>query len=278
MSLAMSRESNIDELRAFAKDIRREVLLMTRRAKSSHVGSNFSEADILAVLYGQVLKFDFSNSTWSGRDRLIVSKGHGCAAVYAALALKGFFPRDWLEKYYVNDGKLAGHITHKGVPGVEASTGSLGHGLAIATGMALSAKRSGEAWRAFALLSDGELDEGSNWEPILFAAHHKLDNLVAIVDYNKIQSLTFVKDTLGLEPLADKWRAFGWSVREVNGHEHQELCDVFQALPFESGKPSCIIAHTIKGKGVSFMENNNLWHYRSPQDDEFSRALDELTI
>ncbi|MDO8505562.1 MAG: transketolase [bacterium] len=267
-----------NEAKLFSKEIRRSVLLMLHRAKASHVGSNFSEADILSVLYSGVLRVDSQNPAWPERDRFIVSKGHACAAVYVALALKGFFPKDWLNQYYVNDGKLAGHMTHKGVPGVEASTGSLGHGLSIGTGMALAAKRSNVNWRAFVLLSDGELDEGSSWEPMLFAAHHKLDNLIAIVDYNKIQSLTFVKDTLGLEPLADKWRAFGWNVREVDGHDHGALTEILNAVPLELGKPNCIIAHTVKGKGVSFMENNNLWHYRAPNDEELEKALEEIEM
>lgn len=249
---------------------------MTYRAKSGHTGSNFSEADILAVLYNSVLRVDPRNPLWPERDRFILSKGHGCAAVYAALALKGFFPLEWLNTYYHDDGKLAGHLTHHGVPGVEASTGSLGHGLSIACGMALEAKRTDKQWRIFTLLSDGELDEGSNWEAILFAAHHQLDNLIAIVDYNKIQSITWVKDTLGLEPLMEKWRAFGWETHEVDGHAVEALQNMLQVVPFSLGRPTCIIAHTIKGKGVRFMENNNLWHYRTPDEQEFAQALEEI--
>lgn len=259
-----------------ANEIRKWVLHMTSRAKSGHTGTNFSTADLLAVLYGSILNVRPKEPMWSIRDRFILSKGHGCAAVYAALALKGFFPLDWLDTYYRDGGKLVGHITHKGVPGIEASTGSLGHGLPIGCGMALAGKRNKESWRTFVLLSDGELDEGSNWEAILFAAHHQLDNLIAIIDYNKLQSLTWVKDTLNLEPLADKWKAFGWSVKTIDGHDTGAIETTLKNVPFEPGKPSCVIADTVKGKGVSFMEHRNLWHYRSADEKEFAIAMKEL--
>lgn len=206
----------------------------------------------------------------------MLSKGHGCAAYYAVLAETGFFPVAWLSTFYEDGSKLAGHATHTHVPGIEISTGSLGHGLSVATGMALTAKRDGSAWRVFCLLSDGECDEGSTWEPILFAPQHGLDNLVAIVDYNKIQSLGTVKEVMDLDPFADKWRAFGWAVSEVDGHDVVEVESVLSRLPFEPGRPSCIIAHTVKGKGVSFMENQLLWHYRTPQGAEYEAAVAEL--
>jgi len=269
---------NTTDYQKRATQIRQHVLKMAHRAKSGHVGTNFSAADLLAVLYSGILNVRPDMPDWKLRDRFILSKGHGCASVYAALALRGFFPLDWLETFYQNGGKLAGHITHKGVPGVEASTGSLGHGLSIGCGMALAAKRSKEAWRTFVMLSDGELDEGSNWESILFAPHHQLDNLIAIVDYNKLQSLTWVKDTLNLEPLQEKWVAFGWSVKTIDGHDVSAIEAALKSVPFEPGKPSCIIANTIKGKGVSFMENNNLWHYRTPDEAELKHALEELNI
>ena len=170
---------------------------------------------------------------------------------------------------------LPGHVTHTGVPGVEVSTGALGHGLGIACGMALAAKRDGHSWRIVTLLSDGECDEGSTWEAVLFAPHHGLDNLVAIVDYNKIQSLGAVSEVLALEPLADKWRAFGWSTREIDGHDVVAIHEALR-VPFAIGQPSCLIAHTVKGKGVSFMEGQLLWHYRPPDADELVRALAEL--
>ena len=265
-----------EELRELARRIRYHTLWMTHRAHSSHIGSNYSMAELLAVLYGKILRVDPSNPEWLDRDRFILSKGHGCAALYAVLAECGFFPLDWLETFYQNGSCLAGHITDANVPGVEVSTGSLGHGLPIATGMALAAKRDGKKYRVLALLSDGECDEGSTWESILFAPQHQLDNLTAIVDYNKIQSLGYVREIVDLEPLAAKWRAFGWAVREIDGHDLDEIETALSEVPFETNRPSCVIAHTIKGKGVSFMEDKLLWHYRSPQGEEFEAALAEL--
>ena len=273
----MNKSSQSNEaLSKLAWRIRYHTLRMTHRARSSHIGTNFSMAELLAVLYGRILRVDPSAPEWPDRDRFILSKGHGCAALYAVLAECGFFPLDWLDTFYQNGSFLAGHITDANVPGVEVSTGSLGHGLPMAAGMALAAKRDGKSYRVFALLSDGECDEGSTWEPILFAPHHRLDNLIAIVDYNKIQSLGTVKEVLGLEPFAEKWRAFGWAVREIDGHNLVEVETALAEVPFVTGRPSCVIAHTIKGKGVSFMEDKLLWHYRSPQGEEFEAALAEL--
>jgi transketolase len=265
-----------DEIRKLAWQIRYHTLMMTHRAKSSHVGTNFSSAELLAELYGRALNVNPARPEWPERDRFILSKGHGCAALYAVLAERGFFSMEWLDDFYQNGARLAGHITHKGVPGVEVSTGSLGHGLSIATGMALAAKRDKKMYRTFALLSDGECDEGSTWEPILFAPQHRLDNLVAVVDYNKIQSLGKVKEVMDLEPFADKWQAFGWSVQQIDGHNLHEVEQAFADIPYQTGRPSCVIAHTIKGKGVSFMEDELLWHYRTPQGEEFEAALAEL--
>ena len=263
--------------RLLAKQIRVKTLHMIHRAKSSHVGSAFSMADLLAVLYTKILRVDPDRPDWPDRDRFILSKGHASAALYVALSEREFFPGDWLDTFYQNGSMLAGHVTHTNVPGVEVSTGSLGHGLSLACGMALSGKRDKKLYRVFALLSDGECDEGSTWEAILFAGHHKLDNLTAIVDYNKIQSLGSVKEVLDLDPLADKWRAFGWAIREINGHDIAQIEQTTGAVPFEANRPSCIVAHTVKGKGVSFMENELLWHYRAPDEEELARALTELT-
>jgi transketolase len=232
--------------------------------------------DLLTVLYSGVLRVNPAQPDWPDRDRFILSKGHGCAGVYAVLAETGFFPLSWLDDFYQDGSRLAGHITHTGLPGVDASTGSLGHGLSIACGMALAGKRDERPYRVFTLLSDGECDEGSTWEAVLFAPHHRLDNLVAIVDYNKIQSLGTVKEVLDLDPLAAKWEAFGWAVREIDGHNFDQVESALKGIPFEPGRPSCIIAHTVKGKGVSFMENKLLWHYRSPDEQELRRALAEL--
>ncbi|PPD45791.1 MAG: transketolase [Methylocystis sp.] len=261
---------------ALAKRIRLDVIRMTNRGKSSHVGSALSIADIVAALYGAVLDVDPFDPQKPDRDRFLLSKGHAGTAVYAALAETGFFDASLLEQHYQNGSIFSGHVSHKGVPGVELSTGALGHGLNVATGMALAAKRSGEKWRAFALLSDGECDEGSTWEAAMFAAHQKLDNLVAVIDYNKLQSLAPVADTLGLEPFTDKWRAFGWSIEEVDGHNHAQLLSSFERLPFTNGRPSVVIAHTTKGKGVSFMENQVAWHYRTPLGADFDQAIAEL--
>lgn len=261
---------------AFAKRIRLHALRMTSLGGSSHIGSIFSMTDLVAVLYGAILRVDPQNPKWPERDRFILSKGHAGAGVYAALAEKGFFDVKTLDMHYQDGSILSGHISHKGVPGVEFSTGSLGHGLSVGVGMAYGAKLDQQQHKVFVLMSDGECDEGSNWEAILFAAHHGLDNLVAIVDYNKLQSIGPVSETLALEPFADKWRSFGWSVREIDGHDHAEINEALANLPLDVGKPHCVIAHTTKGKGVSFMENSVLWHYRTARGEEYAAALKEL--
>ena len=261
--------------RDLARRTREHVLRMTHRAKSAHVGTCLSSADVLAVLYGGWLRVDPSDSSLPSRDRFILSKGHGCAALYAVLAERGFFPMEWLDSFYMDGSPLVGHAT-VGVPGVEVSTGALGHGLAIGCGMALAAKRDVAAHRVVVMLSDGECDEGSTWEAALFAPHHRLDNLVAIVDYNKIQSLGTVKEVLNLEPFAAKWTAAGWATREIDGHDCDAIRGALEAVPFELDRPTCIVAHTVKGKGVSFMENELLWHYRSPDRDELAQALAEI--
>lgn len=265
-----------NDTKALAIQLRKHALRMTSRAKSSHVGSAFSMADVIAVLYGGVLQVDPSRPEWEQRDRFILSKGHAGSCLYAALRERGFFSQEVLDTYYSNGSILSGHVSHKGVPGVEFSTGSLGHGLGVATGMAMAGKMKGMDHRVVCVLSDGECDEGSNWEAFLFAAHHKLDNLVAIIDYNKIQSLASVAETLGLEPLADKLRAMNWEVSEVDGHDHTAMKALFGRLPLKVGRPTMIIAHTTKGKGVSFMEDSVLWHYRTAQGDEFEAAMAEL--
>jgi transketolase len=258
-----------------ARRIRKHALRMTSKGGSSHIGAVLSMADIVAVLYADVMDYDVAQPRWPNRDRFILSKGHAGAGIYAALAESGFFPVERLDTHYQDGSLLSGHVSHKGIPGVEFSTGSLGHGLPVGAGMAYGAKLDERAHRVYVLLSDGECDEGSNWEAILFAAHHKLGRLYAVIDYNKIQSLAKVEDTIALEPFVDKWVSFGWEVREVDGHDHARLRQVLDQ-PSESGKPVCVMAHTTKGKGVSFMENTVLWHYRTARGDEYDRALAEL--
>lgn len=263
-------------LSEFTKKTRIHVLNMTHNGKSSHIGSALSIIDMLAVLYNKIMKVDPENPEWAERDRFILSKGHAGAAVYATLSERGFFKPEILSGHYQDGSKLSGHVSHKGIPGVEFSTGSLGHGLNVGVGLALAAKLDQKKFRTFVVLSDGECDEGSNWEAILFAAHHKLDNLVCLVDYNKIQSLDTVADTIALEPFTDKWKSFNWNVLEVDGHSHEALEETLLQAVAHEGQPTVVICHTVKGKGVSFMENTVLWHYRSAQGEEYEAALKEL--
>ncbi|NQV94020.1 MAG: transketolase [Sphingomonadales bacterium] len=259
-----------------AKRVRIHALHMTSTGGSSHIGAAFSIADILAVLYGQIMRHDPKQPSWAGRDRFILSKGHAGAAVYATLAEVGYFPTKQLKLHYQDGSVLSGHVSHKGIHGVELSTGSLGHGLGVGTGMAKALKLAGQDQRVFVLMSDGECDEGTIWEAALFAQHHSLENLVAIVDYNKIQSLAPIAETIALEPFRQKWESFNWSVVEADGHDHNSLVKALCTLPAKSGRPTVIIAHTVKGKGVSFMENTVLWHYRTARGEEFNLALAEL--
>ncbi len=258
--------------------IRRNGLEMSHISRGSHIGSVFSVAEIIAVLYSSVLNVDPREPKKPDRDRLILSKGHAGSAVYAALAETGFFPVEQLKTHYANGSILSGHVSHKGVPGVEVSTGALGHGLGIGAGMALGAKMDGARWYTYVVLGDGECDEGSVWEAALQAAQYKLDRLIAVVDYNHMQSLATVDETLRLEPFEQKWKDFGWNAESVNGHDTDALLAAFARAKENAGsrKPYVILAHTVKGKGVSFMENNILWHYRTPQGEEYDAALKEL--
>ena len=258
-----------------AKLIRAHALQMVHRANASHIGTCLSMADLLAVLYTDILRVNPNDPKWLDRDRFILSKGHGAAALYAALAEKGFFDIAELQTYCADGSRLTGHVNHF-VPGVEVSTGALGHGLPIACGMALVGKRESKPFRVFALLSDGEMDEGSNWEAILFAPHHHLDNLILIIDHNKIQSFGSVKEVLDLAPLPDKLRAFNWTVREIDGHDHLAIRRTLQSLPAVPGQPTAIIAHTVKGKGISFMEEQLKWHYSSPNAEQLAEALAQI--
>ena len=266
-----------EKCRELATTIRAHCLRMTHHGKGGHIGSMLSMAEVLAVLYERILKVDPKNPDWPERDRFVLSKGHGGAAVYAVLTEKGFFPKDWMETYYRDAGKLMGHISHK-VPGVEFSTGSLGHGLPVAGGMALAAKVSGWDHRVFCMMSDGDVDEGSTYEAIMFAAQQKFDNLIAILDYNKIQALGFTRDVIDLEPLTERLTASGWAVREVDGHNVEEIESALKQVPFEKGKPSWVTAHTVKGKGVSFLENTVACHYGYVNEEQLAQALEELGV
>lgn len=254
--------------------IRRKSLEIIHNSKSSHIASIYSVADIVAVLYSDIMNFNPENPKWRKRDRLILSKGHSGLAVYIALCECGFFSEKVLNTYCKNGSYLQGHISSRNVPGVEVSSGSLGHGVCIASGMALAAKMNKQKHRIFAIIGDGECDEGSVWETALFANHYELNNLIVIIDHNKMQSLDFCENTIKLENLAEKWKAFGWNTWEVDGHNHKELKKFLKKQ--HKSKPTCIVAHTIKGKGVSFMENNILWHYRDPQGEYYLKAKEEL--
>lgn len=257
--------------------IRRHGVEMTHLSGGSHIGSVMSVADLMAVLYNDIANVDPKNPKMPNRDRVILSKGHAGASVYAALAERGFFDTEELKTHYQNGSRLSGHVSHKGVPGVEFSTGSLGHGLPVAAGMAMAAKKDNKDHKVFVILGDGECDEGSVWEAALVAHQYELDNLIAIVDHNKMQSLDFCENTIKLSPFADKWKSFGWNVLDIDGHNHDELRKAFLSAKENKGTPTVIIANTIKGKGISFMENDILWHYRFPHDgEEYDGCLKEL--
>lgn len=258
--------------------IRRHAVEMTHLSGGSHLGAILSVADIMAVLYADALNYDNKNPKWAGRDRFILSKGHAGASVYAALAESGFFPTEELKTHYQNGSRLSGHVSHH-LPGVDLSTGSLGHGLGVGAGMAYALKKDGKDNKVFVVMGDGECDEGSVWEAALFANHFRLQNLVAIVDHNHMQSLDFNENTLEIEDFGAKWRAFGWRVLEIDGNDHSQLRDAIAIAKSDAieHKPTIIIANTIKGKGISFMQNDILWHYRFPHEGwEYDMAVAEL--
>jgi len=257
----------------FAYKLRKNVLKMISAGKSSHIGSALSIADIITVLYNDILKLYPDNIKHDKRDRFILSKGHAGASLYSALAQKKFFALEELDKHYQDGSKMSGHISHH-VNGVELSTGSLGQGSGVSAGIALGLKKKKNTSRVFCLLSDGELNEGSTWEAIMFAAHHKLDNLTLIIDANGLQSIKTTKDTMDMEPLRKKFEAFNFQVNQCDGHNYEELkFNLQKKIPL---KPSVLIADTTKGKGVSFMENQVLWHYKAPNPEELELALKEL--
>lgn len=266
------------DLDRIARQVRGAVVRMSHRGRAPHLASALSTVDVLVALYWRVMRIDSSRPEDPDRDRFLLSKGHAATALYATLAARSFFSEDLLQTYTEPGGKLAEHPSPHCVPGVEAATGSLGHGLPIGVGMAHAAKLCDRPYRVFALLSDGECNEGSVWEAAMMAPALSLDNLVVIVDFNRWQATARSAEVLALEPLPAKWEAFGWSTVEVDGHDHETLVEVLDAVPAERGKPTAIIAHTTKGKGVSFMEDDNNWHYRVPDADELLEAHRELGL
>ncbi len=263
------------ELKQKSIHYRKNILKYILDANAGHTGGSLSSTDILNVLYNEVLNVSPDNFSSPDRDRYVQSKGHCVEALYVVLADKGFFPESDLETMCKYKSHYIGHPTKK-VKGVEQNTGALGHGLPICTGMAIAAKMDKKDYKVFTLMGDGELPEGSNWEAALSAAHYKLDNLCAIVDKNTLQITAPTSEVMNTDPLDEKWKAFGWAVKEVNGNDIDELKAAFAALPFEKGKPSVIIAHTTKGKGVSYMENELKWHHGVPNKEQYEQAQNEL--
>ena len=272
----LEQDLTVVDLKKLAYRMRRQIIDMAVSAGGGHIAPALSAVEILISLYFRVLRINPEDPQWPERDRFILSKGHGCCALYAVLAERGFLHRDALKTFCQDGHAMGGHPEYGKIPGVETSTGSLGHGLSIAIGISLAAKNDGNTCRSFVLLGDGECNEGSVWEAAMAASQFQLDNLVAIIDYNKLLATGFIKDVMALEPFAMKWKAFGWEVREVNGHDINEVSRTLNEVPFAEKRPSVVIAHTVKGKGVSYMENNPVWHYRLPNKEELLQAYKEL--
>ncbi|MFC9710275.1 transketolase [Paenibacillus sp. NPDC056933] len=266
----------IQELKVKAAQIRMDLLTIIHRAKTGHTGGSLSNTDILTALYYEIMNIDPANPKWEDRDRFIASKGHSVESLWCVLADRGFFPKEELVTYSQFGTRLIGHPNNK-VPGIEMNTGALGHGLPISVGMALAAKRDRRSYRVFCLMGDGEQAEGSNWEAAMAGAHYKLDNLVGIIDRNRLQISGTTEEVMGLEPLDEKWTAFGWNVVSINGNDMEELLQAFRTVPEVPGKPTLIMANTTKGKGVSFAENVPAWHHHVPNDEELTLALSELS-
>ncbi|RJE47465.1 MULTISPECIES: transketolase [unclassified Dehalobacter] len=266
----------MSHLKKIACRIRQDIIEMLLKAKSGHPGGSLSAADILAVLYFRIMNIDPANPGWSERDRFVLSKGHAAPVLYAALAEKGYFSREELQHLRQTGHFLQGHPDMKKVPGVDMSTGSLGQGISAAVGMALAGKMDQKTYKVYCLVGDGEMNEGLVWEAAMAAAHYQLDNLIGILDFNGLQIDGATEKVMNSSPLADKWRAFGWNVLEINGHDIQALTDTLEAAKQVQGKPTMIIAKTIKGKGVSFMENQAGWHGNAPSPDQAEAALAEL--
>ncbi|MFC4600720.1 transketolase [Cohnella hongkongensis] len=263
-------------LKAKAAQIRMDLLRMIHGAKAGHTGGSLSNTDILTALYYRIMKIDPQRPKWEERDRFIASKGHSVESLWCILADLGFFPKEELKTFSQFGTRLIGHPNNK-VPGIEMNTGALGHGLAISVGMALAAKREGKSYRVFCLMGDGEQAEGSVWEAAMAGAHYKLDNLIGIIDRNRLQISGSTEDVMGLEPLEEKWSAFGWQVVSIDGNDIDELVKTFEAVPAAVGKPTLVMANTVKGKGVSFAENVAKWHHHVPSDEQLELALGELS-
>jgi len=276
MEKPVNKPADLEAMKAAARAIRGRVVEMSRAGKAPHLGSALSCVDILVAAYWGVLRVDPGRPADPARDRFILSKGHAAMALYAALAERGFFAASLLEEFNRPGGRLGEHPSLGCAPGVEASTGSLGHGLPLALGVALAQRIQGASSRVFVLLSDGECQEGTVWEAALFAAAQRLDRLAVIIDYNQWQATGRTDEIMAMKPWAEKWRAFGWTAVEVDGHDLTALVDALGRVPDGSGRPLAVIAHTVKGKGVSFMEDDNNWHYRIPSADEVRAALQEL--
>jgi transketolase len=265
----------ISELERKAIEYRKILLYYIKKANAGHTGGSLSCVDILSVLYNHVMKVNPQNFHDPNRDRFVQSKGHSVEALYVVLADCGFFPESDLENLGKYSSQYVGHPTRK-VSGIEQNTGALGHGLSISVGMALAAKLDKRDFKVYTLLGDGELPEGSNWEAALTASHYKLDNLVTIIDYNKLQITGATSEVCNTDPVDEKFKAFGWAVEHVDGHDFRKMIDVFSRIPFTKDKPNLVIAHTIKGKGISYMEGQKKWHHGSPDDDQYALAQQEL--
>lgn len=270
-----AKKLDMESLKAKATDFRIEILKTINKAGSGHPGGSLSAVELMISLYEYQMNHKPDDPKWDDRDRLIISKGHCTPVVYVTLANYGYFPKEELESFRMLGSRLQGHV-YNGVPGVEFNTGSLGHGLSVANGMALAARMKGKKYNTYCLLGDGEIQEGSVWEAAMNASHQKLDNVCAIVDYNKVQQNDNVNKIKNLEPLAERWGSFGWEVAEIDGHDFGQIKEAFEKFGKTKGKPFAIIANTLKGKGVSFMELNPAWHGVAPDDEKLKEALAEL--
>lgn len=268
-------KKDISELEKIAHEVRKLTITMIVKAHASHIASSYSIVEMLVYLYEKTLNINPKNPNDPNRDRFILSKGWGVSSVYSILAIKGFFSKKLLEEYCKDGSKLIGGSTRNGILGIEATTTSMGHGFPVGVGMALAAKMQNKKYKVYVIISDGELDEGSTWEAILIAAHHKLDNLVLLIDYNKWQSFGRIKDILNMEPLTDKFKAFNWNVQEINGHDYNNLEKALSGKSLAKNKPNVIISHTVKGKGLSTIEDKNEWHYQTPREKEQAEAREK---